>query len=406
MSKCHICASPIVAFMSFGEMPIANGFLKPGHQHEEYFFEMEVGHCIRCNAVQLLNQPEKEKMFHDEYPFFSGTSKGMELHFADFAKSVKNIYLAQRHNPFVVEIGCNDGILLQHFPLPEYRHLGIDPSANVAKVAQSKGLKVEVAFFNKNKAEQIVETRGHADVFLAANVMCHLSDINSIVEGIKTLLKPDGVVVFEEPYLGTVIETTAYDQIYDEHVFLFSVQSVGYLFEQFDMEIIDVEFQSTHGGSMRYTVAHRDVHEISGRVKAQEQIEADLRLSDPHTYQQFKISCERSRDNLVSLLSEIASEGKRMVGYAATSKSTTVLNYCRISTELLPQIVDTTPIKHGRLSPGMHVPIRPYEEFSRLNPDYALLFAYNHKKEILGKEAQFSTNGGKWVLYVPEVHTL
>jgi len=406
MSKCHICANPITAFMSFGPMPIANGFIQPDHRHKEYFFEMEVGHCTRCNAVQLLSQPEKEKMFHQEYPFFSGTSKGMEIHFKAFSESVKRDFLEHRDKNFVVEIGCNDGILLQHFASGKYRHLGIDPSANVAQVATERGLNVEVAFFDANKAAQIVQTYGQADAFLAANVMCHLSDINSIVEGIKLLLKPDGVIVFEEPYLGTVIETTAYDQIYDEHVFLFSVESVGYLFGQFDMEIIDVQAQSTHGGSMRYTIGHRGIHSISENVEAQKNVESDLGLSQPSTYQQFRTSCEESRNQLVTLLTEISSSEERIVGYAATSKSTTVLNYCQINSDLLPQIVDTTPIKHGRVSPGMHVPIVSHDKFLELNPDYALLFAYNHKEEIFSKEAEFLSRGGRWILYVPEVHTL
>ena len=157
---------------------------------------------------------------------------------------------------------------------------------------------------------------------------------------------------------------------------------------------------------MRYTIGHRGIHSISENVEAQKNVESDLGLSQPSTYQQFRTSCEESRNQLVTLLTEISSSEERIVGYAATSKSTTVLNYCQINSDLLPQIVDTTPIKHGRVSPGMHVPIVSHDEFLELNPDYALLFAYNHKEEIFSKEAEFLSRGGRWILYVPEVHTL
>jgi methylation protein EvaC len=392
--------------MTFGQMPIANGFLSEKNTATEYFFELEVAHCPKCNAVQLPHQPEKEKMFHTEYPFFSGTSKSMQTHFADFADSVNTEYLAKLHDPFVIEIGCNDGILIKNFLNLGYRHLGIDPSANVADVARSKGVDVITSFFDITEAARIIKSHGQADLFLAANVMCHLSNINSVVEGIQRLLKPTGILVFEEPYLGEVIETTAYDQLYDEHVFLFSAHSVKFLFEQFEMELIDIAPQPTHGGSMRYTVAHKGQHSVTQTVTQQLQKETLLGLCEPSTYKKFKESCEKSRDQLVSLLESIAKRGETVAGYAATSKSTTVLNYCGIGSSLVSYICDTTPIKHSRLSPGMHIPVRPDHEFHDDYPDYALLFAYNHKNEIFQKEKAFSKQGGRWILYVPEVITL
>lgn len=405
MGKCLICNSPIESFMSFGKMPLANGFLTPDQFDDEYFFELKIAFCPNCGMLQLTEQPDREKMFNENYPFFSGTSKGMAIHFQEFAEHVKRDYLSSR-NPFVVEIGSNDGIMLKHFAGAGIRHLGIEPSANVAQVAIEKGINTICKFFNEDYARQIVSEYGHADAFIGANVMCHIPYLHSIVKGIRILLKPMGVVIFEDPYLGDVIENTSYDQIYDEHVFLFSVSSIKYLFEQHGMEVINIEPQETHGGSMRYIIAQRGMYPVSDKVYDQLEKERKIGLDKPETYQIFRKNCELSRDNLMAVLNEIKQQEKRIVGYAATSKSTTIINYCGITTDHIEFISDTTPIKQGKYSPGAHIPVRPYEEFISDYPDYALLFAYNHAEEIMDKEQKFIKSGGKWIVYVPRVQVL
>jgi len=402
MKKCLICDAPIEPVMSFGNMPIANGFLSKSEFSNEYFFELAIAFCQKCGMVQLMDQPEKEKMFNENYAFFSGTSKAMAVHFKEFADHTVTKFIT-RNDPFVVEIGSNDGIMLQYFKEKGIRHLGIEPSANVAEVAMKKGINTISEFFDDKLARKIVGQYGQADAFLAANVMCHIPYIHSIIEGIKVLLNPDGIVMFEDPYMVDVIENTSYDQFYDEHVFLFSVLSIGYLFEQHDMELIDVEPQWTHGGSMRYVIARKGARTVSNSVHEYREKERKLGLHEPSVYEHFKKSCEKSRDDLTSLLKEIKKKGKRVVGYAATSKSTTILNYCNIGPDLIDFISDTTPIKQGKYSPGAHIPVRPYEEFLANYPDYALLFAYNHAKEIKAKEHEFIESGGKWIIYVPKV---
>ena len=405
MKTCLICNEPIKPFMSFGRMPLANGFLAPEQFADEYFFELSVASCPRCGMFQLMEQPDREKMFNERYPFFSGTSKGMAVHFQEFAEHVKKDYLFST-DPFVVEIGSNDGIMLRHFADADIRHLGIEPSFNVAQVAIDSGINTISAFFDEDCAREIVKKYGQADAFLAANVMCHIPYLHSIVKGMGILLKPKGVVMFEDPYLGDVIENTSYDQIYDEHVFLFSLSSISYFFGLHDMEVIDVEPQDTHGGSMRYIIARKGVHSVSSRVYNQLEKEMELGLHKPETYESFRRNCELSRDNLMELLNNVRVGKKRVVGYAATSKSTTIINYCRITTDHIEFISDTTPIKQGKYSPEAHIPVRPYEEFVSDYPDYALLFAYNHAREIMAKEQKFVASGGKWIVYVPEVQVL
>lgn len=405
MKYCLICGSAIEPFMSFGRMPIANGFLSQDGFRKEYFFELKVASCPRCGMFQLAEQPEREKMFNKNYPFFSGTSKNMMLHFQEFAQHVKNNYLLSS-DPFVVEIGSNDGIMLKNFAAGGIRHLGIEPSANVAKVAGQNGINTVCKFFDEGCAREIVKGYGRADAFLGANVMCHIPYLDSVIRGIKILLKPEGIVMFEDPYLGDVIENTTYDQIYDEHVFLFSVSSIKYLFRQHDMELIDIEPQETHGGSMRYVISNKGKRQVSANVHAQLEKEKAMGLDRLETYSAFSKNCERYRDNLMSLLKDIRQRDKRVVGYAATSKSTTVINYCGITKDHVEFISDTTPLKQGKFSPGAHIPVRPYEEFKANYPDYALLFAYNHAKEIMAKEQDFIKSGGKWIMYTPKVQVL
>lgn len=404
-SKCLICNHEYEPFISFGKMPIANGFLTKEQFKDEYFFELKVGFCSHCSMVQLAELVDREKMFHENYAFFSSTSVRMAQHFENFAETVQKNYL-QSADPFVVEIGSNDGIMLQHFARKNIRHLGIEPSANVAKVAEQKGINCISEFFDEALAKRIVSQYGQADAYLAANVMCHIPYMHSIVAGIKLLMKPNGVVMFEDPYLGDIIEKTSYDQIYDEHAFYFSVGSVSYLFEQHGMEVFDVAPQHTHGGSMRYIIGHKGAHVISEAVMKQRQKEKNLGLDKQETYGEFRRNVEKSREDLMTLLKDLRKQGKRIVGYGATSKSTTVTNYCGITPEHVEFISDTTPIKQGKYSPGAHIPVKHYDEFLRKYPDYALLFAWNHGEEIISKEKKFTDAGGKFISYVPNVHII
>jgi len=391
--------------MSFGRMPIANGFISAADFTNEYFFELQVAFCLDCGMVQLAEPVAPEKMFHENYAFFSSTSARMASHFKQLADLFMEDYL-KLPNPFVVEIGSNDGIMLQHFANAGLRHLGIEPSRNVAQEAINKGIQTVCRFFDESVAREILAEHGQADVFLGANVMCHIPYLHSVVAGIKILLKPNGLLIFEDPYLGDIVEKTSYDQIYDEHVFYFSVKSISHLVEQHGLEVVEVIPQGVHGGSMRYMVAHKGARTVSEAVARRLAKEEVLGLHLPETYHSLHQAIEQSRNDLMRLLHDLKRKNKRVVGYGATSKSTTVTNYCGITPGLVEFISDTTPIKQGKFSPGAHIPVRPYEEFVTNYPDYALLFAWNHADEIMAKEQNFRRAGGKWLLYVPRVEIL
>lgn len=403
---CRISGQPLSEIISFGSQPLGNGFISTDGFDQEYFYPMSVGFCERSMLFQLIEQPNPDRMFHDNYAFYSSTSRHMENHFREFYESVIAARYASDKSAFVVELGCNDGIMLKHFASANYRHLGIEPSKNVAAVANQNGVRTVSDFFCESLAKTIVESEGHADVFLAANVMCHIPNMLDVIAGIDQLLKATGVVIFEDPYLGDVIEKTSYDQIYDEHVFLFSGHSVRHMFEKFGFELIDLLPQATHGGSMRYVLARKGAYPVGKSVSEILKDEKDAGLHERATFELFRERVENSRQQLKDLLTELKEQGHSICGYGATSKSTTILNYCGIGPDLIDYISDTTPIKQGKFSPGVHIPVRSHESFIQNPTDYAVLFAWNHAKEIMDKETDFVRNGGKWIVHVPEVKVI
>lgn len=401
MCECLVCGNKVEKVISFGDMPIANGFLKEDMFAKEKFYPLEVGFCPTCSMVQLTKQIDREDMFNENYAYFASTSKRMCEHFKEFAYWVMETYLSD--DPFVVEIGSNDGIMLQNYAKEKIKHVGVEPSENVAQVARDKGINTLSCFFDKENAEKIKEEYGEADVIAGTNVMCHLPYIHSVFDGVTSLLKPQGVLIFEDPYVGDIVRRTSYDQIYDEHAFYFSVSSVSYLAGMHGLEVIDAIPQNVHGGSMRYVLARKGARKVSERVQELMAKEDGQKLKELSTYQKFAENVRQNKEDLLALLKKLKAEGKRIVGYGATSKSTTVLNYCGIGPEYIEFISDTTPIKQGKYTPGMHIPVKPYDAFSSDYPEYALLFAWNHGEEIMANEASYKEAGGKFILYVDEV---
>jgi methylation protein EvaC len=402
LSTCRISNAPLVEFIDFGKMPLGNGFLSEEEFDDEYFYRMRAGFCEESKMVQLIDQPAPEQMFHDHYAFFTSTSAGMCRHFRSFADAVRARYLTS-DNAFAVEIGSNDGTFLSSYAEAGIRHLGVEPSANVAQAARERGVQTISEFFSPALAEKIVKENGTADTITAANVICHIPDFNGVLAGVSILLKKGGVFIFEDPYLGSVVEKTSYDQFYDEHVFMFSAMSVAYAASRHGLALIEVEPQTTHGGSMRYTLCHAGEKTVGQSVEDQLAKEQVLGLDTLAAYEKFRGNCENSKHRLMEVLEDMKMKGLQVAGYAATSKSTTVINYCGITRDHLSYICDTTPIKQGKFSPGAHIPVVPYEVFKNNPPPCALLLAWNHAEEIMAKEAEYTRNGGKWIRFVPEV---
>ena len=387
--------------MSFGQMPLANKFIETKNFKHEKFYDMSVGFDENLSLFQLTTSPDPEEMFDENYAFFSGTSKYMVSHFENFSQQIKERLKNISGVKKVIEIGCNDGIMLQNFlDKSEYDHLGIEPSKNVFEVAKNRKLNVINDFFTNQLSLNLTEYKKKTDIIYAANVICHIPDLDNLFKGVENLLNKKGVFIFEEPYLGDVIRLTSYDQIYDEHVYLFSLLAVDKIARLFDLEIIDAYPQITHGGSMRYVLARKGEYVISNNFKKLLLKELNQGLEKFETYLRFKDNCESSKKRLIQLLNSFRDQGKKVSGYAATSKSTTILNYCKIDSALVDCIYDTTPLKINKFSPGMHIPIKHYKNFTEEKPDVSLLFGWNHKKEIFEKEENYTKNGGIWISHI------
>ncbi|MFF8960003.1 methyltransferase domain-containing protein [Streptomyces sp. NPDC014894] len=403
MSHCRICGGPVEEFFDFGRQPVSDVFPEPGDIGTEHFYRLAVGFCDTCTMVQQFEEVSRDRMFPADYPYRSSGSALMRRHFEETARH----YLATEltgPDPFYVEIGCNDGIMLGSVRAAGVRHLGVDPAENAAKVAGAAGSRVHIGFFEESSALRIRETEGTARLIFSANTVSHIAYIDSVFAGVRALLAEGGVFVFEDRYLGDIISHTYFDQIYDEHFYLFSVRSVRAMAELYGFDLVDVEHLPVHGGTMRYTTARageRRPSEAVGRWLARER---EQRLAERATYTSFGARAESNCLSLKSLLTDLRDQGKSVVGYGATCKSATVTNYSRIGPELVPFICDSTLEKQHRVTPGSHIPIRPSEAFSSPYPDYAVLFAWNHAAEIMAKEKEFTASGGRWILYVPDVH--
>jgi len=396
--KCKLTNKKIDSFMSFGKMPLANGFLEEKDFKSEFFFEMEAGFSKELSLFQLNEHPSPTKMFNHKYPFFTGSSDYMKLHFKNYANWLKEKYL--NSNSKLIEIGSNDGTFLSNFKKSTIDYVGFEPSENVAAKATENNIKTISKFFNLENIENLKEFKRNTDAICASNVICHIPDLKGLILTVDQLLSKKGVFVFEEPYMGSMFDKVSYDQIYDEHIFMFSVTSVKKIAEMYDYELVDILPQITHGGSMRYVIGRTKEHNINPRVIEALSLEKKNNLDNIESCLIFKNNCEKSKNKIVTSLKNIKEKGKKICGYAATSKSTTILNYCNFDKNIFDYICDTTEEKIGKFSPGTHIPIVPISHFHKNLPDVAYLFAWNHKNEIFDKEKDFINKGGKWISHV------
>ncbi|WP_328450169.1 class I SAM-dependent methyltransferase [Amycolatopsis sp. NBC_00438] len=402
-AECRICGGTVEEFFDFGRQPLSDAFVAPGADPEkEFFFRLAVGLCGGCTMVQLMEEVPREAMFHEEYPYYSSGSVVMRGHFEDLAKHLIATELTG-DDPFAVEMGCNDGIMLKTLADSGIRHLGVEPSGGVADVAASKGVRVRKSFFEESTAREILAEDGPADVIYAANTLCHIPYMDSILDGVKALLKPSGVFVFEDPYLGEIVKRTSFDQIYDEHFYFFTLRSVQQMAQRHGLELVDAHRLDVHGGEVRYTLAPAGSRTPSAAVHELLAEEQAAGLHERATLEAFGAKVLQVKEDLVTLLRKAKDEGKRVVAYGATAKSATIANLCGLGPDLVEFVCDTTPAKQNRLTPGTHIPVKPAAAFSDPYPDYALLFAWNHADEIMAKEQAFRDAGGQWILYVPTV---
>jgi methylation protein EvaC len=397
--SCRVCNVEVKELMSFGEMPIANAFVI-NRVDNQYLFNLKIGFCEKCFTFQVLEIPEAKKMFNENYAYLASTSEVMKNHWKELGdRLIEKKKLGK--TSFVAEIGSNDGIFLENISKKEIPHLGVDASKNVCEIAEKKGVKTLNAFFGANEAKKIISQYGQADIILSSNTMHHIEDINNVAEGMSNLIKEDGVIITEDPSLVEMIKKNSYDQIYAEHMYIWSLASINSLFNKFNLEVFDIENNNFHGGCSRYFIGKKNKRKISQNIIKHAKLEKEVGIKELNTYKKFVDNVIISKAKLNKLITMIKNEGKKIVGYGAPAKSTTILNYCGINYKSIEVIYDNSATKINKHTPGKSlIKIDDTKNFKNELSEYCVLFAWNHKEEILNKEKQYSKKGGKWIIPV------
>jgi SAM-dependent methyltransferase len=406
-SRCRICGgTPTQTFVDLGMSPLCESFLLPAQlDRPEPYFPLHAVVCDTCYLVQLKQYVSEHEIFA-EYAYFSSYSNSWVAHAEAYAGMITQ-RLGLGSESLVVELASNDGYLLQHFVPLGVPALGIEPAANVAKAAIAKGVATRVDFFGMRLARDLAAEGRQADLIVGNNVLAQVPDLNDFVAGMRHLLKPSGVITLEFPHLARLMAENQFDTIYHEHFSYFSLIAVHRLAQLHDLRIFDVEKLPTHGGSLRVYLSH-----AASRWKTTPCLNAILDeedrsgLRDLRTYVRFAQQTRETKRKLLSCLIGLKNSGKTICGYGAPGKGNTLLNYCGIGTDFLDFTVDRNPYKHGRYTPGMHIPIHPVEAIDRARPDYILILPWNLKREIVSQMRHVGAWGGQFIVPIPEVAIL
>jgi novobiocin biosynthesis protein NovU/D-mycarose 3-C-methyltransferase len=398
--RCLACATAeVVPFLALGPQPLANAFLEPGQESlPEPFFPMNVARCPACGHVQLAELVDRSLLF-SHYLYVSGTSETIPAHFRDLARTVcERVQLAPGDR--VVEAGSNDGTLLAAFLERGARVTGVEPAANIARLAADRGVPTIVRFFDAGAAADIAADGGPARVIVGTNVFAHLADPCEFLAGARRLLAADGLLVLEVPYLLPMLDRVEFDTIYHEHVSYYALGPLVRLFDRSGLALVDAELVDVHGGSVRLFARHS-----GGPDRGLSALLAAERLRDLTGGEPQRMFARRVAElpgRLGEALDRLRRTGGSVAGYGAAAKGTTLLNYCRITRWMLPWIADRAPLKHGRLVPGVHVPVVPVSRIEEERPDVLLVLAWNFAGEIIRQQAAHAARGGRFLIPLPE----
>ncbi|MBA7535106.1 hypothetical protein ES705_27357 [subsurface metagenome] len=404
LGRCRICKNKkLEKILDLGEMALANAFLDKNQiGQKEVSYPLRVVWCESCGLLQIDEIVPTEILFKN-YIYVSGTSEALRKHFKVLATEVM-INFKLSNESLIVDIGSNDGTLLKEFKKVDSKVIGVEPAINIAKIAEDSGVKTINDFFSEDVAKKIVKENGKADAITATNVFAHIFDLDELLKGVSYLLKDDGIFIIEVPYLLDLLENVEFDTIYHEHLSYFAVRSLKRLFEERDFKIVDIERVKIHGGTIRVFVSKRKSrYNINENVNRLISLEIEKRLHEVTVYKEFAGSIEKLKEDLVSLLRRLKSENKKVIGYGAAAKGNTLLNYYHIGPELIDFIVDLSPMKQNKFTPGTHIPIFSPERIYEAKPDYMLILAWNFANEIMKQQTKFKKMRGKFIIPLPEV---
>lgn len=406
-APCRFCGAPLEhVFVDLGLSPLCESFVKAEDlNRSEAFHPLKVWVCGSCKLVQLQEYVAADDIF-DDYAYFSSFSDSWLEHAASYCTMVTERFGLGAES-LVVEIASNDGYLLRNFVEAGVPCLGVEPSWTVAEAAKKVGVESLVQFFGRQTAAGIARERGRADLILGNNVLAHVPDLNDFVGGLPLLLAPTGVVTMEFPHLMRLVDEVQYDTIYHEHFSYLSFLTVQRVFKAHGLELFDVEELPSHGGSLRIFAQHAGgPHPVTARVEELLERERGAGYDGLDVYLDFPERVEASKRALLRFLIDAKEAGKRVVAYGAPGKGNTLLNYCGVRTDLIEYAVDRNPYKHGRSTPGTHIPIHPPERLEQDDPDYVLILPWNLAREIAAQLSPLTARGVKLAVPIPRLTLL
>lgn len=388
-------------FLDFGLMPLANAFRPAADGDDHRRFPLSCVYCGRCGLVQVPEVVDPVILF-TRYNYLSSASEPMVEHFRLQADIIRREYLADPGS-LICEIGSNDGTFLQNL-IGLCRVVGIDPADNIDAIAPQRGVTAVNGFFNSTTAANLRDLYGPAKVIFTANCFAHIDDLDEVMSGVGTLLRDDGVFIFENHRFAHMLRTACFDQIYHEHLCYYTLRPIEQLMQRFGMRVIDARLIPTQGESFQIHCArHGSAHEERPSVQRIRDDESALALDDPETYACLARAVAQRRDELKALLHDLKAAGKRIVGYGAPGKATILLNALGIGADVIEYAVDSTSLKQGCVIPGTAIPIRPPEVLQSDSPDYLLLLAWNYADAILQRESSLRERGIKFIVPAPSL---
>ncbi len=400
-THCRICKAPLPSpFFDLGDMPLANSFLNsPAEFAQEESFPLAVAACAGCGLVQLDYVVPAERLYRD-YIYVSSTSEGVTAHATVLAEGLIQQY-GWTAADLIVEVASNDGTVLKAFKRRNVRVLGVEPARNIAAIAEQDGVPTIAEFFNPASAQTVLSGHGPAAGILGRHVFAHVDDVHSFFEAVEACLAPRGVFVIEVPYLGDFLEKREFDTIYHEHLSYVSLEPMVRLCGMHGFELVDVERGSLHGGVIILHMRRTGVGRPSDRLMRMLETERLLKLSHPASLQAFVRGVTDWKDRFEALIGGLEKSGARFVGYGAAAKANTLLNYCPDIARSLTRILDRSPHKHGRYTPGTHIRVEPAECWESFDATHMVILAWNFHQEITRQMKGFEDRGGRFIVPIP-----